>query len=172
VKTTAWLLKETKAFGVRFVYFLFCYGLLLLLKKLILEEYHVGFVGLGTVFIGALISAKVVLVVEHTPLTRAFVRSRPILKVLFETAFYGLLSLATLYTEKAFELREKAGGFLPAFTIVRHENDRYLLAVTLIAVTLSFSFYSVLLVIDRHLGRGELLKLFFRRGKDNPASPD
>jgi hypothetical protein len=171
VKTTAWVIKEAKAFSVRVVYFLVCYGILLLLKKLILEEYHIGFFGFGTVIIGAFISAKVVLVVEHTPLARAFSRSRPILKVLFETAFYGLLSLATLYTERAFELRDKAGGFLPAFALVRHENDRYLFAMTLIAVTLSFAFYSILTVIDRHLGRGELLKLFFRPGKDKPARP-
>ncbi|MGA2052579.1 MAG: hypothetical protein ABSH19_04630 [Opitutales bacterium] len=162
MKTTAWFLKEAKAFGVRTVYFLFCYGILLLIKKLILEEYHIGFFGFGNVIIGALISAKVVLVVEHTPLARTFGDSRPIVKVLFETVFYGLVSLATLYTERAFELRHQAGGFFPAYSIVLHQNDRYLFAVTLLAVTLSFSFYSVLNVIDQHLGQGELLKLFFR----------
>ncbi len=172
MKTTAWLLKETQAFGVRFLYFLFCYGILLLLKKLILEEYRIGFFGLGSVFVGALISAKVVLTVEHTPLSRAFLNSAPIVKVLFETLFYGLLSLVMLYAEKAFELRHQAGGFFPAFTLYAHQNDRYLFAVTLIAVTLSFSFYSVLTVIDRHLGRGELLKLFFRARQAQSPPPD
>jgi hypothetical protein len=168
MKTSSWLLKETKAFCVRLLYFLFCFGLLLLLKKLILDEYHIGFLGFGTALIGAFIAAKVVLVFEHTPLARAFNASPPIIKVLFETIFYGLLSLAVLYAERAFELRHHAGGFIPAFSVVLHQNDRYLFAVTLIAVIISFAFYSILTVIDRHLGPGELLKLFFRRRKAHP----
>jgi hypothetical protein len=168
MKAPSWLLDETKAFGLRVVYFLCCFGLLELLKKLILDEYHIGFFGFGTVAIGALIAAKVVLIFEHTPLARPFTHSRPIVKVLFETAFYGLCSLALFYAEKAFELRRAAGGFLPAFSMVQHQNNRYVFATTLLAVILAFFFYSVLSAIDRHLGRGELLKLFFRPAAQRP----
>ncbi len=43
-------------------------GLLVLLKALVLEEYHIRFRGFSAVAVGALVLPKVVLVLEHVPL--------------------------------------------------------------------------------------------------------
>lgn len=53
--------------GAATIYFAAWLSLLILLKVLVLEEYHIRFRGLSTVVVGALVLAKVVLVLEHVP---------------------------------------------------------------------------------------------------------
>jgi len=66
---------EIKAVAITTLYFATWLGLLVLLKKLILEEYQIEFHGLSVALVGALVLAKVVLVLEHVSLG-TWVRSR------------------------------------------------------------------------------------------------
>ncbi len=71
MKATTWIVKEGKVLLLLFAYFLFYYGIFIVLKKLILAHYHISFYGLGGAVLGALISAKAVRTVERTPLAKS-----------------------------------------------------------------------------------------------------
>jgi len=132
----------------------------MLLKWLVLREYSIEFTDVSIVLVGALIVAKVVLVLENVPLN-AFTRDRPaFVHVLVRTALYGLGILVVLLLEKAFESRHEFGGFVPALTqVLRHQDIPHVLAAT-IGVTGALLVFNAMLVIERHLGERGFFRLF------------
>lgn len=58
--------QEAKEVGVGTLYFLIWFGIILTLKKLMLEAYPIEFYGFSTAVVGALIVAKVVVVLDKT----------------------------------------------------------------------------------------------------------
>jgi len=63
-------IEEFREDGLLTLYFASWFVALMLLKRLVLAEYDLQFRGLSLALIGALIVAKVVLVLEHVPLGR------------------------------------------------------------------------------------------------------
>ena len=63
------LFKEIKTVAIATVYFAIWIGILMFLKTMILTEYKVEFTGISKALIGALILAKVVLVIDLIPLS-------------------------------------------------------------------------------------------------------
>lgn len=59
---------ELKAIVLVTLFFAAWLGSLMGLKVLILEDYHIRFGGFSMVLLGALVLAKVVLILEHVPL--------------------------------------------------------------------------------------------------------
>jgi hypothetical protein len=166
MKIVAWLKHEAKALLAVFFYFLFCYGVIIILKKLILAHYHISYFGFGAAVLGALISAKAVLVIESTPLAKVLASAKPYLKVIYDCFVYTTIALLFLYLEKLLELAHKEGNIRLAFFTVGDEDDLSQFTAMVIWAGLSFLGYAVFSAMDRHLGKGELFKLFFTsRGK-------
>ncbi|HEV3273165.1 MAG TPA: hypothetical protein VGZ93_13380 [Candidatus Methylacidiphilales bacterium] len=161
MKTMHWLKGEAKALVVLFFYFLFYFSIFIILKKLILAHYHIGFYSSGAAIVGALIAAKAVLVIESSPLSRPFRSAAPLLKVIYDAFVYTTLALVFLYLEKVLELVHKEGTFRPAFLTAGHERDGYEFCAKVGCAGVAFLGYAVFAAISRHLGPGELLKLFF-----------
>ena len=161
MKATAWIWKEGKAFLLLFAYFLFYYGIFIVLKKLILAHYHIGYYGLGGAVLGALISAKAVMTVESTALAKILRTSAPFLKVLCDCLLYTALALIFLYIEKVVELARHEGSLRLAFASVGHDDDLPQFLAMVLWAGLSFLGYSVFAAISRHMGHGELYRLFF-----------
>jgi len=57
---------ELRQLGVVTVYFLFCFGMVLTLKKLILAQYDIEFYALSVLVVSALVAAQVVLILDKT----------------------------------------------------------------------------------------------------------
>ena len=96
---------ELKAVILVTLFFAAWLGVFMGLKVLILEDYQIQFKGFSMVVIGALVLAKVVLILEHVPLG-AWVRSQPVLAdVLLRTLLYALGTLVVMLLEKGFESR-------------------------------------------------------------------
>ncbi len=166
------VVREGRAFIALSLYFLFCYGTVVLLKKLILAHYHISFFGFGAAILGALISAKAVLVIECSPLSRVLDSAAPFLKVIYDCLLYTLLALLFLYLEKVLELAHKEGHLRPAFLTVGREDDLSQFFAMVLWAGLSFLGYAVFAAISRHLGPGELFRLFFTpRGKKDKHAP-
>ena len=165
MKIVHWLQKEGKAILILTLYFFFCYGMLVVLKKLILLHYHISFFGLGAAVLGALISAKAVLIIESTPLAKILRESAPALKVIYDCLLYTTLALFLLYAEKIFEVWRHEGTLRMAFFTVGKDADQSIFCATVIWAGLSFLGYAVFAAIGRHLGRGELIRLFFTSRK-------
>jgi len=124
------------------------------------------------VLVGSLILAKVVLVLEHVPLG-AWIRNRPaVLEVLFRTALYALGVFLVLILEKALEARHAQGGFIPALArIFQHPEIPHVLANS-ICVACALLAFNALSIIRRHLGEGNLVRLYFSSGPSNASKAE
>ena len=135
-------------------------GVLLIVKKLLLAEYRIQFHGFSLAVVGALVLAKVVLVLEHVPLGR-WVRSQPAwIDVILRSALYCLGVLVVLLVEKGFEGRHDHGGFGPSLASVFQRVDIYHVWLNTICLSGALLGYNLLWVVRRHLGEGGLLRLF------------
>jgi hypothetical protein len=161
---------EIKAVVLAALYFAVWIGVLVVLKQLILEEYRIEFHGLSMALVGALVLAKVVLVLEHVPLGER-IRTRPaLLDVILRTAMYALGVLVVLLLEKAFEGRHEYGGFGPSLIAVFQHADIHHVWVNAICLTGALLGYNVLSVVRRHLGKGGLIRLFLSPLPEEPGA--
>jgi hypothetical protein len=155
------LRKEIKAVALATVYFATWIGVLMVLKTLLLAEYQIQFHEWSLVLVGALILAKVVLVLEHVPLGE-WIWTRPALvDVILRTVLYALGVLVVLLLEKAFEGRHEHGGFGPSLMAMFQQAEGHHVWVTTICLSGALLGYNMLSVVRRHLGEGGLVRLFF-----------
>lgn len=160
---------ELRAIVMVTLFFAAWLGILMVLKVLILEDYQIRFGGLSMVLIGALVLAKVVLILEHVPLG-AWLRNQPVLvDVILRTMLYAFGTFVVMLLEKAFESRHEQGGFGPAvMNIFQHRDMPHVWANTL-CVTGALFFYNLLAVLNRHLGTGGLARVFLSPPRDSTA---
>ena len=129
---------EAVSMALLMLYFVVWIGALVLLKKLILAEYRIAFHGLSAALVGALVLAKVVLVLEHVSLG-AWVRTRPaMLDVVLRTILYALGVFVALLLEKGLEGRHEYGGFVPSLLSVFQRADVYHVWANLICLSGAF----------------------------------
>jgi hypothetical protein len=154
------LKNEIRAVALAALYFGTWIGVLIIVKELVLAEYGIEFRGLSLAQVGALVLAKVVLVLEHVPL-RAWIRTRPAwIDVIVRTVLYALGVLVVLLLEKAFEARHEHGGFVPSLMAVLQHAEIHHVWVNTICLSGALLVYNVLSVVRRHLGEGGLIRLF------------
>jgi hypothetical protein len=154
------LRSELRTVGLTTLFFAAWFAVLIALKSLILAEYSIEFRGLSIVVIGALIVAKVVVVLENVPIDRWIGERTALTDVLVRTTLYGLGVVVVLLVEKAFEARHEAGGFIPSLLqVVRHEDLPHILAAA-IGVTGALLVFNTMSVIRRHVGNRGLFELF------------
>jgi hypothetical protein len=152
--------EEVKALGLTTLFFATWFAVLMFLKWLVLTEYDIGFFDFSLALIGALIVAKVVLILDSVPLERWMRNRSALAHVAVRTSLYGLGILIVLLLEKAFEARHEYGGFVPALIqIPRHQDISHVVAAA-IGVTAALLIFNVLFVIRRYIGAGELLRIF------------
>jgi hypothetical protein len=151
---------ELKAVVLITLFFAAWLGVFMGLKVLILEDYQIRFGSVSAVLIGALILAKVVLILEHVSLG-SWLRNRPVLvNVILRTLLYAFGTLIVILLEKAIESRHEQGGFGPALmNVFRHKDMPHLWANT-ICVTGALLFYNLLSALNHHLGTGGLVRIF------------
>lgn len=161
---------ELKSILLVTLFFAAWLGVLMALKVLILQEYHIPFSGFSKALVGALILAKVVLILEHVSLG-AWLRDQPVLvDVILRTLLYALGTLVVLLLEKAFESRHEQGGFGPALKSVFQHRDIAHVWVNTISVTGALLFYNLLTALKGHLGTGGLARVFLSPPRDSASS--
>lgn len=154
------LTHELKTMGLYAAFFGVWFLAAMLLKRLVLAEYAIGFFNLSAALIGALVLAKVVLVMEHVPLTRRL-RGRPAYEsVIARTVLYGLGVLLVLLIEKAFEVRHERGGFVASLLNVLHHEDMPHVLAAALSTTGALLVFNAQSVIRAHLGEFGLARLF------------
>jgi hypothetical protein len=158
--TTGKLKHELTTMAVYTAFFAVWFLAAMLLKFLVLAEYEVRFFHLTAALVGALILAKVVLVMEHVPVARWLGDCPAWLIVIVRTILYGLGVLLLLLLEKAFESRHEQGGFVAALLgVLRHEDIPHVLA-TALSTTGALLVFNAQSVIKAHLGEFGLARLF------------
>lgn len=141
---------------------------LMVIKWLVLAEYAIAFSGWSMALVGALVLAKVVLVLEHVSLGD-WVRRQPAwVGVVLRTAFYTLGVALVLIMEKGFEGRHEAGGFGPAVQHLFQRADIYHVWANVICIAGALLGYNGIMVVRRHLGNRELFRIFLATLPDEP----
>lgn len=134
-------------------------GALVLLKYLVLAEYSIAFHGFSIALVGALVLAKVVLVLEYVPLG-AWVRARPAwVDVVLRTALYAFGVFVVLLLEKTFEGRHEHGGLGPSLTAVFQQADAIHVWLNTFCLSAALLSYNMLSVVRKCLGKGALLRM-------------
>jgi hypothetical protein len=161
---------ELKAIILVTLFFAAWLGIFMGLKILLLEDYHIQFGGFSMVLIGALILAKVVLILEHVSLG-TWLRDKPVLvDVLLRTILYAFGTFVVMLLEKTFESRHEQGGFGPALMNVFQHRDMPHVWANTICLTGALLFYNLLAEINRRLGTGGLARMFLSPSRDSTDS--
>ncbi|TAK63903.1 hypothetical protein [Methylobacter sp.] len=155
---------EIKEIGLVSLYFFFCFGVMLTLKKLFLADYQIEVSVLSKAAISALIVAKIVIVLDATHAGRRFDASFPLgLAALYKTLVYILATFVVLFLEKLIEAYWEIGTLGQAVSDVWEHRDRNLILAKVLCVGLAFFAYHLYAGLDRRLGEGTLRRLVTER---------
>ena len=157
------ILEEIKIILRTATYFAIVFLLMMVMKKLYLEDYNIEFTGLSQAIIGALVMAKVIILMELISLGPWVQRQPPIVDVIIRTLLYTLGVLIVVVLEKAFEDRHKAAGYGEAISYVLSHRDIYHVWATTIGAAGSILVYNAFSVVQRTMGKNGLAKLFFSK---------
>lgn len=151
------LKEEIKTAGLATLFFLFCFLLVIALKKLFLAQYDIGFYGLSVAVFGAAVVGKVVVVLDKMRAGTRFEASRaPWVSVAYKTVVYSLVVLLVVAAEKVFHAYRESGVLKVAVDEVWHGRDRNTILATVLCIGAAFAAYNVLSAINRRLAGGKL----------------
>jgi len=147
------------------LYLLFCFGIFATLKKLFLATYQIEFSALVPTVLGALALAKVVALLDMTPVSTRLDTENPIwVATLYKTLFYCGVSAPVLFAERAWHAYRETGALGEAVEEAWTHTDRNVVLAKVIIVGLVFACYHLYRGIDRRLGQGVLRRMIFSRG--------
>ena len=148
---------ELKEVGLVTLYFLFCFGVILTLKKFFLATYQIEFYAISAVVVSALVAGKVVVILDHTRLGTSFAAGqRPGLAALYKTLIYLAVTILLLVGEKVFHAYRESGALGTALVEVWEHRDRNVMFAKAICVGVAFAGYHLFVGADRRLGKGTL----------------
>jgi len=163
------LKREFVNLAVLMLYFLTWLGFLVLLKYLLLAEYSIKATDFSIAVVGALVLAKVILILEYVPLGNWVRRHAAWMDVLLRTLMYSFGVFIVMLLEKAFEGRHEYGGFTEALVGIFHHKDIYHVILILLCLSAAILSYNIISVLHKHLGRGVLLRMLL---SPLPETPD
>ena len=152
------LKEEARSLLLVTLYFATWLGMLIIIKKLILAEYNIEFRGLTVALVGALVMAKVVLILEHVSLG-AWLKNYPALaEVIVRTLFYTFGVFVVLVLEKSFEGRHDYGGFIPSMIGSFQTVEGFHVWVNVICTSGALLVYNIFFALEKIFGEGTLLR--------------
>jgi hypothetical protein len=163
---------EAKEIGLVTLYFLLCFSVVLMLKKLLLASYDIEVFVLSTVVVSALVVGKVVVVLDKTRAGARLDTTHPLsVAALYKTLIYTAATFVVLFLEKVFHAYRESGLFGEAVLEVWAHRDRNIILAKVLCVGLAFLGYHLYVGLDRRLGEGTLRRLVMIRGRPDEAHP-
>jgi hypothetical protein len=154
---------EVREIGLVTLYFLTCFLFFLSLKKLSLAQYDVEIKVFHQALIGALVVAKVVVLLEKTSFGSRFRSATPFVHVLWRSLCYTAIVFVVTLAERLFDLYRENSELPRALSELWAGRDIHHFLAFNICAGLSFLIYNCFSEVDRHLGEGGLRRLFFSR---------
>ena len=155
---------EVKEIGLVTLYFFSCFGIFLTLKKLMLEAYHIEFYGFSKAVVGALIVAKVVVVLDKTKGgTRLDANHSLGVAALYKTMIYSVVTFVVLLVEELFHTYREDGTLGEALLDLMMHEDHHNIFARVLCMGLAFMGYHLYRGIDRRLGEGSLMRMVLKR---------
>ena len=147
-------------------YFLLCFGVLILIKKLTLAQVEVEFYGFSAALIGALVMSKVVILLDKTPLGKIYVRQALYKNVLFKSIIYTLVLTFVLFIENLIHTLLEGNNFMEAIKSIHEHRDPMQFRLILIASFFSLGSYNIIIAIRDSMEKGALITLFFKTNEN------
>lgn len=150
---------ELRELGLTAFFFGCWFSILIFIKHLLLEGYNIEFYGISKALIGALVVAKVILILELVPLGSWTKKQPAIVDVIFRTLLYIIGVFIILVLEKAFEARHEYDGFSNALKqLFLHRNMAHIW-VNVIVIGGALLVFNLLSIIKQHLGEGGVFRV-------------
>ena len=163
MKVFGWLTKELREVIPVTLFFFIGFALVLMLVKLILAQYSIPVAVLSRAMLASLIVGKVVLVLEKVRLEERLHDAPGAVLVAIKTLFYGSGAIVAGFIERLIETWRSPQGFGDALAEAwTHMRLGRFIAVIL-CVTILFGAYFTFLELDRAMGKGAIVSLFFKR---------
>ena len=157
--------REARHAGGVALYLFICFGIFTTLKKLFLATHQIEFSALVPAVIGALALAKVVVVLDLTPIATRLDARHPIwVAALYKTLFYCAVSTPVLFAERVWHFYRETGALGESVLEAWKHIDSNILIARVIIVGLVFACYHLYHGIDRRLGRDNLRRMILSRG--------
>src|SRR5215469_3164706 len=147
------------------LFFFIGFNLILLTKRLILEQYLVQYFGFLIATTGALIVGKVVLVANAMPFLRQFDRRPLAYPILFKTVVLTFFVFVARLLEAVIDYLVHK-GVLGGGALIEHLLDTFSwprFIATQLWIFVLFLLYVTTSELSELLGHGELYKIFFQR---------
>ena len=152
------IIKELKSIFWTSLYFFIWFGGLMLIKVLLLREYHIEFYGFTIVLISALVMAKSVLLLEFIPIS--FTKNKPAwVEVFIRTLLYIIGVFIIIVLEKGLEAKHEYGGFFEAIKNIASKANAYHIWVNTICVYGALLLYNIWSVFKKHFGERVFWKI-------------
>ena len=157
--------REARHTGGVALYLFFAFGIFATLKKLFLATYQIEFSAIVPAVIGALALAKVVVLLDLTPVAARLDTRYPIwMAALYKTLFYCAVSAPVLFAERVWHAYGDTGALGEAVLEAWNRTDQNLVLAKVIIVGLVFACYHLYHGIDRRLGQDTLWQMILSRG--------
>lgn len=152
------------------IFFFIAIGLLILTKRLMLQQYGIQFVDFGAAIVGALIVGKVVLIADHFRFINKFPNKPLIYNVLWKTIIYVLAAFFVRLGEHFIPPFIKYNSFREATAQLVDDMvwPRFWIIYLWLCVLLFV--YCSLRELIRVIGKDQVLKLFFGIVRRNPEA--
>jgi hypothetical protein len=152
------IIKEVKSIFWTSLYFLVWFGSLMLIKVLLLEEYHIQFYNVSALIIGALVVAKSVLIMEAIPASKG--KHQPAWAVVLKRTLLFMIGVfIILLLEKSIETRHEYGGVVEAFKNLFYDANMYHVWVNSICVFGALLTYNLGTLLSLNLGKEGIKKI-------------
>lgn len=147
------------------IFFFIAFSLILITKRMILQEYGISWTGFGAAAVGAILVGKVVLVVDKLPFVNKFPNRPLIYNSCWKSLVYFLVALSVRYLEELFHQLVKDQSFMEANLHLMDEIvwPHFWLIQMWLAV-LFFIFCSMRELV-RAIGRDKIIHLFFLKSE-------
>lgn len=156
---------ELTTYVLNVLYLFIFFGLFTLYRRLILEENQLVYLHYGISLIKALVLAKVIMIGDALGLGRRLeVENQPLIyPTLLKTAIFGLWVAVFSVFEHMLEGLARGQGLAGGIDDLLHEGKYELFASSLM-VTFAFLPFFAVRELERRLGKGRIMGLFFRSG--------
>jgi Na+/glutamate symporter len=156
--------REVQHVGGIALYLLLAFGIFATLKKLILASYQIEFSVLLPTVIGAFALAKVVVLLDMTPVAACLDTRYPIwVATVFKALFYCAVSAPVLFTERIWHAYRETGTIGEAVLEAWTRIDLNVALAKVITVGVVFGCYHLYHGIARRLGQDKLWRMISAR---------
>ena len=147
------------------LYLFSCFVIFMTLNKLFLASYQIEAIVIVPAAIGALALAKVVVLLDLTPVVTYLDTRYPVwVATLYKTLFYCVVSTPVLIAERVWHFYREMGVVGEAIVEVWEHMDPNRVLAKVIVVGLVFGCYHLYHGIDRRLGPDTLRHIILSRG--------